>query len=63
MHEGYDLEQTSRHTKFQKSKFYDGSTDTYDHLDDFMSVTDGKNATEADICKMFPKRLKGSAMN
>nr|XP_004301973.2 PREDICTED: uncharacterized protein LOC101291635 [Fragaria vesca subsp. vesca] len=54
---------TSKNTKFQKIDLYDGSTDPYDHLDNFRSAMDGKDATEADRCKAFPQTLKGSALN
>lgn len=48
------LGKTSKSVKFQKIDLYDGSTDPYDHLDNFRSAMDGNNATEADRCKAFP---------
>lgn len=54
---------TSKNIKFQKIDLYDGSTDPYDHLDNFRSTMDSKDPTEADKCKAFSQTLKGSAFD
>jgi hypothetical protein len=57
------LGKMSKKKKFQNIDVYDGSTDSYDHLDNFKSAMNDKNAIETDRCKEFHITRKSSALN
>ncbi|CAB4310603.1 unnamed protein product [Prunus armeniaca] len=50
-------------SKAPKIPLYDGMTDPYDHLDNFLYAMEGRGVNETTKCRMFSTTLKGPAMS